>query len=155
MKGSPPSQASFSPYTAISRKVVGKNFARDNPERYCRVVLSSLFFKEIWKIGTSGNGRMFATAKVGLTATVSGTVYWSYPILPFGIVACSFFSDNLSRNSCKHFGSTSLNSVKANDPSMREGCCRVGLEGYLFSHIKSRSSWLGGWSVFPGRFFSV
>ena len=22
--------------------------------------------------------------------TVSGTVYWSYPTLPFGIVACSF-----------------------------------------------------------------
>ena len=30
---------------------------------------------------------------------MSGTVYWSYPILPFGIVACTFFSDNLSRNS--------------------------------------------------------
>ena len=30
----------------------------------------------------------------------SGTVYWSHPILPFGIVACTFFSDNVSRNSC-------------------------------------------------------
>ena len=30
-------------------------------------------------------------AKVGSTATVSGTVYWSYPILPFGIIACTFF----------------------------------------------------------------
>ena len=29
--------------------------------------------------------------KVGSTATVSGTVNWSYPILPFGIVACTFF----------------------------------------------------------------
>ena len=29
--------------------------------------------------------------KVGLTATVSGTVYWSYLILPFRIVACTFF----------------------------------------------------------------
>ena len=38
--------------------------------------------------------------KVGSTATVSGTVYCSYPILPFGIVACTFFSHNLSRNSC-------------------------------------------------------
>ena len=37
--------------------------------------------------------------KVGSTATVSGTVYWSYPILPFGIVAYTFFSDHLSRNS--------------------------------------------------------
>ena len=38
--------------------------------------------------------------KLSSTATVSGTVYWSYPILPFGIVAYTFFSDNLSRNSC-------------------------------------------------------
>ena len=37
--------------------------------------------------------------KLGSTATVSGTVYWSYPILPFGIVAYTFFSDHLSRNS--------------------------------------------------------
>ena len=29
--------------------------------------------------------------KVGLTATVSGKVYWTYPILPFGIVLCTFF----------------------------------------------------------------
>ena len=29
--------------------------------------------------------------KAGSTLTVSGTVYWSYPILPFGIVACTFF----------------------------------------------------------------
>ena len=30
--------------------------------------------------------------KVGSTTTVSVTVFWSYPILPFGIVACTFFS---------------------------------------------------------------
>ena len=30
------------------------------------------------------------TTKVGFTATVSGTVCWSYPKLPFGIVACTF-----------------------------------------------------------------
>ena len=29
--------------------------------------------------------------KVGSTATVSVTVYWSYPTLPFGIVECTFF----------------------------------------------------------------
>ena len=28
--------------------------------------------------------------KLGLTATVSGTANWSYPILAFGIVACTF-----------------------------------------------------------------
>ena len=32
-----------------------------------------------------------STTKVGSTATVSGTVYCAYPILPFGIVACTFF----------------------------------------------------------------
>ena len=30
--------------------------------------------------------------KVGFTATVSGTVCWSYPKLPFGTVACTFSS---------------------------------------------------------------
>ena len=29
--------------------------------------------------------------KVGSRATVSGTVYSSYPILPFGIVTCALF----------------------------------------------------------------
>ena len=41
--------------------------------------------------------------KVGSTATVSGTVYWSYPILPFWIVAHAHFYDNLSQNSCIYF----------------------------------------------------
>ena len=57
------------------------------------VVLSSPFFKEIWKNGIRGRGRMFAHAKGKqevLTAKVSGTVYWSYPILTFGIVAYTF-----------------------------------------------------------------
>ena len=31
---------------------------------------------------------------------MSGTAYWSYPILPFGNVTFTFFSDNLSRRSC-------------------------------------------------------
>ena len=63
------------------------------------MVLSSLFFKEIWKNGMRGHGLtcMFADAKgkqqnwVGLTVSVSGTVHWLYPILPFGIVPCKFF----------------------------------------------------------------
>ena len=43
---------------------------------------------------------MFASAKekqqkVGSTATASGTVYRSYHILPFGIVACTFFPTTL------------------------------------------------------------
>ena len=60
------------------------------------VVLSALFFKEIWKNGTGGHGHMFASAKGKQQKYVrqlqsSGTMYWSYPVLPFGIVACTFF----------------------------------------------------------------
>ena len=38
--------------------------------------------------------------KVGSTATVIRNSVLINPILPFGIVACTFFPDNLSRNSC-------------------------------------------------------
>ena len=43
-----------------------------------------------------GHGHMFASAKGKQKKYVrqlqsSGTVYWWYPILPFGIVACTFF----------------------------------------------------------------
>ena len=60
------------------------------------VVLSALLFKEIWKNGTGGHGHMFASAKGKQQKYVrqlqsSGTVFWSYPILPFGIVECTFF----------------------------------------------------------------
>ena len=59
------------------------------------VVLSSLFFKEIARMAREAMdvclGVLKEGNKVGLTATVSGTVYWSYPILPFGIAACTFF----------------------------------------------------------------
>ena len=90
-------------HTAISRKVVEKvhatisigivggfeftNFQRNLKEwheRPCTYICKCL-------------GK---ATKVSSTATVSGTVNWSYPILPFGIVACTCFSDNLSRNSC-------------------------------------------------------
>ena len=40
--------------------------------------------------------------KVGSTATVSGTVYLSYPILPSRDCRMHMFSDSLSRNSCIH-----------------------------------------------------
>ena len=35
--------------------------------------------------------------KVGSIATMSGTAYCSYPILPFGIVACTFFRQPFSK----------------------------------------------------------
>ena len=59
------------------------------------VVLSALFFKEIWKNGTEGHGHMFASAKGKKQQYVrqlqsSRTMYWSYPILSFGIDVCTF-----------------------------------------------------------------
>ena len=90
-------------HTAISRKVVGRS-AHDNPERYCGwfwVHCSSRNLKEWherpWTYVRAAKGKQ--QLKVGSTATVSGTVYWLYPISPFGIVV-HIFSDNLSRNSC-------------------------------------------------------
>ena len=50
----------------------------DNPERPWTYVCKCL------RIATKGT-------KVGSTATVQGTVYLAYPILPFGIVKCTFF----------------------------------------------------------------
>ena len=47
-------------YIVISREVVRKS-ARNNPVLW--VVLSSMFFKEIWKNGTRGYGLMFVSAK--------------------------------------------------------------------------------------------
>ena len=44
--------------------------------------------------------------KVGSTATVIRNSVLINPILPFGIVACTFFPDNLSRNSCINMQST-------------------------------------------------
>ena len=61
------------------------------------VVFSSLFFKQISKNGKRGHGHMFASVKGKQKKKVrqlqcQEQVYWSYPILPFGIVACTVFS---------------------------------------------------------------
>ena len=60
------------------------------------VVSSALFFQEVWKNGTGGHGHLFTRAKGKQQKYVrqlqpSGIVYWWYSILPFGIVACTFF----------------------------------------------------------------
>ena len=72
-------------------RVTGRKKSTQQYWKVLGVVLSSLFFSEeamystyVWS--TKGEAR-----KVFSTATVSGTVYWSYLILPFGIVACTFF----------------------------------------------------------------
>ena len=64
------------------------------PRKVLWVVLSSMFFKEMWRNCTRGHGRLFASAKESkkkkVGSTTTGAVYWSYPIVPFGIVACTF-----------------------------------------------------------------
>ena len=78
-----------------SRKIVGKKHAT-----IPKAIVGGFkftVFKETWKSGSRDHGRMFTSTwgkqqNLGSTATVSGTVYWSYPILPFGIVACTLFS---------------------------------------------------------------
>ena len=71
--------------------------------RQCRkvlwVILRSLFFKEsrdrLARKAVDICLRVLKESnKVGSTATKSGTEYWSYPILPLGIVACTFFPTN-------------------------------------------------------------
>ena len=71
--------------------------ARNNPERYCGWFWghcsSKKFERMAWKT-TDIPLRVLKlrnATKVGSIAIVSGTVYWSYPILPFVIVACTFF----------------------------------------------------------------
>ena len=82
-------------YTAISTKVVGKS-ARYNPERHCGWFWVLCSSKKFERIGRKGHGSVFLSAKGKQPKYVwqlqsSGTVYWSYPILPFGIVAFTFF----------------------------------------------------------------
>ena len=59
------------------------------------VALRALFFKEIWKNGKGGHWYMFASIKGKQQKKIRQlqslrTVNWSYPILPFRIVAYAF-----------------------------------------------------------------
>ena len=94
----PSSSGKQKEYTAIFRKFV-RTSACDNPWKVLWVVLSSLLkegYDRPWTYVCESERK---ATKVGSTAIVSGTVYWSYPMLPFRIVTCTFF-DNLSQNSC-------------------------------------------------------
>ena len=69
--------------------------ARNNPAKYggwLWIHCSSKKFQRRAGKGMHERLRVLTeSVKVGSTATVSGTVYWSYPILPFEIVTCTFF----------------------------------------------------------------
>ena len=75
------------------------------------MILSSLFFKEIWKNGTRGHGRMFASAKGKQQKWQRQCQEQCIHHIPYclsGIIACTFFSNNLSQNSCISPNSNSL-----------------------------------------------
>ena len=71
-----------------------------------RVVLNSLFFKEVWKNDTREHGRTFESAKGKQQKQVRQLQSQEQCIdhIPYYLsallFACTFFSDNLSRNSC-------------------------------------------------------
>ena len=82
-------------YLQLFRERLSQKWTRQS-RKVLWVFLSSLFVKEIWKNGMRGHGRMFASAEGKQRKQVwklqcQGTLYWSYPILPFGIVACTLF----------------------------------------------------------------
>ena len=80
-------------YTAIPRKVVGQR-ARNSPERKVLwVVLSSLFFREIWKNSRRGHGHMSVTVLKESDKSRLDSYSVRNSVL-------HIFSDNLSRNSC-------------------------------------------------------
>ena len=92
-------------YTAISRK--GEKSARDDPERYCGwfwAHYSSTKFEIVAREAMNVCVRMlnFSYKSSFFSYSTSGTVYWSYPILSFGIVACTFCPTTFLQNSCIH-----------------------------------------------------
>ena len=94
-------------HTAVSKKVVGKS-TRNNSQRYCWWFWVYCFSNKNNNIGTKAHERMLASAKLkesnkgGFDTAVPGTLYWSYPVLPFGIVACKLFRQPLSKQLYLH-----------------------------------------------------
>ena len=85
------------PFIQLFRERLSEKVHATIPKGIVGGFLCSRFFKEIWKNDRRGHGRMLASAKGKQQKLVrqlqcQDTVYWSYPILPFGIVACIFFS---------------------------------------------------------------
>ena len=64
-----------------------------------KVILGGFEFTVLQRKLIEWKERPWTCLRVLEEATKS-VVLIKYPILPFGIVACTFFSDNLSRNSC-------------------------------------------------------
>ena len=85
-------------YTAIPRKVVRKN-ACDNPERYCGWFCVHCFSKKFERMAREAMDLFLRVLKESSKSSFdsfsvrNSVLIISYPILPFGIVACTFFPE--------------------------------------------------------------
>ena len=82
-------------YTAISRKVVGKS-ARNNPKRFCGWFWLHFSSKKFERMALETMDICLRVLKESTTNKFDSynhqeQRYWSYPMLPFRIVACAFF----------------------------------------------------------------
>ena len=143
MKGNPPTRPSFSPYTAISRKVVGKS-ARDNQkfERLARAAMDVC----LRVLKESNKSRFDSYSVRNSVLIISHITFLDCRVL-------IFFSGNLSRNSCKHFGSTSLSSFKARQSEHARALLLCRAKGLPFFSYKSSVKLTGRVILFPGTFF--
>ena len=143
MKGNPPSRATFSPYTAISRKVVGKS-ARDNQkfERLARAAMDVC----LRVLKESNKSRFDSYSVRNSVLIISHITFLDCRVL-------NFFSGNLSRNSCKHFGSTSLSSLKARQSEHARALLLCRVKGLPFFSYKSSVKLTGRVILFRGTFF--
>ena len=130
MKGNPPTRASFSPYTAISRKVVGKS-ARDNQkfERLARAAMDVC----LRVLKESNKSRFDSYSVRNSVLIISHITFLDCRVLIFFLatfleIAVNTLAQPASARS------------RRDNPSMHERCCCVGPKGYLFSHIKAQSS---------------
>ena len=107
MRGPKKEKAVYStcPYTAISRKVVGKS-ARDNPERYCGWFWVHSFTKKFERMAGEAMDICLRVLKekkkAGSTAAVVRYSVMIISHITFRDCRVHFFGDNLSRNSCIH-----------------------------------------------------
>ena len=97
--------------------------------------------------------------------SVKKTVYWLYPILPFGIVACTFFSDDLSRNrciqefqvvcTCMIFNHILIFTIKSNSfkKAIRRGFFYPGYHSFFFSRAAIECGDVSGSAIGRLHFF--
>ena len=93
-------------FTAISRKVVGKNVHATIPKGSMGyeqdAVPDTVAIEPTLLLSFSNRKHMSVASRAILSNFFERTVNSKPPTIPFGIVACTF-SDNLSRNSCMYF----------------------------------------------------